>query len=107
MKKLIIKTRTNWEKKFYLKVKATDDSIKIIKKIFKDFGDDYFIDMQGQIKGLTYEKWKDQWIPLITKKVSADIICGCKFIHFIFYNLKNFDYVNKIIDKYMEWENEN
>lgn len=107
MKKLKIIQRTNWENKFYLKIFANLDSMKTIKLISKEFGDDYFSDNQGIPKKLSdYEKWKDLWIPIIGKKVSCDIICGDRAIHLIFYKFPSFDFVNKVLDKYFEWEKE-
>ena len=105
--KLIILGRTNWEKKFYIKFKADDNSMRIIKKIGQDFGDEFFIDNQGIPKSLSnYNKWKDEWIPIVTKNVGIDIICGDKMIHMIFYKFPSFEYANKILDKYCKWTEE-
>lgn len=104
MDKLIIAGRTNWENKFYIKFKATDTSMKVIKKFVKEIGDEFFVDDQTSPKSLSkYEKWKDQWIPIVTKDLGIDIICGDKMIHMIFYKFPNFEFVNNILDKYCDW----
>ena len=60
MEKLIIAGRTNWEKGFYIKFKAEEKSMKIIKKIVEDLGSEYFVDNQIIPKIFSeYEKWKD------------------------------------------------
>ena len=104
MDKITIAGRTNWENKFYIKFKATNKSMKVIKKFVEEIGDDFFIDNLTIPKSLSnYEKWKDRWIPIVTKDIGIDIICGDKFIHMIFYKFPNFKFVNKILDKYCNW----
>jgi|TARA_Y100000034_G_scaffold80291_1_gene96342 hypothetical protein len=105
MEKLIVAGRTNWENKFYVKIRAEEKSIKIIKKIVEEMGDEYFIDNHTIPKSLSnYGKWKDQWIPVVTKDIEMDIICGDKIIHMIFYKFPSFEFINKILDKFFEWE---
>lgn len=104
MHKLKIAGRTNWENRFYIKIHAEEKSIKIIKKIVDEIGDHYFLDNQTIPKSLSkYEKWKDRWIPVITKDIGVDIICGDRLIHMLFYKFPNFKFVNNILDKYCEW----
>lgn len=104
MEKLIIAGRTNWENKVYVKIEAQKDSMKVIKKILNEMGDEFFVDNQTIPKSLSnYEKWKDQWISVVTKEFEIDIICGDKFIHIIIYKFPNFDAINKIFDKYCDW----
>lgn len=104
MIKLTIEGRTNWENKFYIKFKAEDKSMMVVKKIIEEIGDDYFIDNQAIPKTFSkYEKWKDKWIPIVTKEIGIDIICGDKMIHMIFFKFPNFEFVNNILDKYCNW----
>ncbi len=104
MEKLTIAGRTNWEKRIYIKFKATDSSINVIKKFVEEIGDEFFLDNQTIVKSLSnYEKWKDQWIPVVTNDFGIDIICGNKIIHMIFYKFPSFEFVNNILDKYCNW----
>jgi len=69
MERLIISGRTNWKKGFYIKFKAEEKSMRIIKKIIEEMGSDYFVDNQAIPKTFSkYEKWKDQWIPVYSSK---------------------------------------
>lgn len=104
MDKIIIAGRTNWENKIYIKFKAKEKAMKVIKKIVEEIGDEFFVDNQTIPRSLSnYEKWKDQWIPVVTKDFEIDIICGDKFIHMIFYKFPSFESVNNILDKYCDW----
>ena len=105
MEKLIIMGRTNWESGFYIKFKSEKASMKIIKKIIKDLGSDYFVDNHVIPKTLSnYEKWKDQWIPVCIKKnLDIDIVCGNRIIHMIVHNCSDFEIINETIDKYCDW----
>jgi hypothetical protein len=104
MNKLIIARRTNWESKFYVKIKATKNCMKLIRKIIDELGEDFFVDNPTLPRRLSnYERWKDIWIPVATKKFGAEVICGNKMIHFIFYKFPNFESVNVILDKYCTW----
>ncbi|MBU2503919.1 MAG: hypothetical protein KJ879_02605 [Nanoarchaeota archaeon] len=103
MKKLTIVGKTNSENKFYIKARAEEKSIEVIKKIIKELGSEYFVDNQIIPKTNNYQSWKDRWIPFNTNKIEADIICGNKFIHIIFYKFPNFEFVNKVLDKYCVW----
>lgn len=96
--------RTNWENKFYIKLKATNNSMKVIKKFVGEIGDDFFTDNQTLPKSFSeYKKWKDQWIPVVTNEIGIDIICGDKIIHMIFYKFPSFEFVNNLLDKYCDW----
>lgn len=102
-KKLIINGRTNWEGGFYVKFQAEEKSMKIIKKIVGGLDSEYFVD--NQIIPRTfgrYEKWKDKWIPIYSSKnkIDIDIICGDKVIHMIVHKCPNFEFINKVLDKY-------
>lgn len=100
--------RTNWEKKFYVKLKADSDSIKLIKKIVEDMGDDFFVGNHTIRRSLSdYQVWKDQWIPVITKRFGLDIVCGHKAIHMIVYRFPSFASVNAILDRYCDWAHPN
>ncbi len=70
-------------------------------------GSEYFVDNQVIPKTLSkYEKWKDQWIPIYStkhKNLDMNIICGDKIIHMIAHKCPNFEFVNKILDKYCDW----
>jgi hypothetical protein len=104
MDKLVIAGRTNWEGGFYIKFKAVEKSMKVIKKIVEKMDDEFFVDNQAIPKTLSkYDKWKDQWIPISTKKFGAEIVCGDKMIHIIFYKFPSYESVNKILDKYCIW----
>lgn len=106
MKKLTILRRTNWEKKFYIALRADTNIMNVIKEMAKEMGDDdYFIDNQANPNSLlNYEKWKDNWIPLVTNNLGVDIVCGDKIVHLIFYRFPSFKHVNNILDKYCSWE---
>ena len=107
MEKLIIEGRTNWKKGFYIKFEAQEKSMKIIKKIVKELGSEYFEDNQTIPKTFSkYKKWKDKWIPVYSSKnknLDIDIVCGDKIIHFIVHKCPSYDFINKILDKYCEW----
>lgn len=106
MNKLTIAGRANWENGFYVKFKAEEKSMKIIKKIVEDFGSEYFVDNQVIPRTFSnYAKWKDQWIPVYTqnKDLDIDIICGDKIIHMIVHKCPSFEFVNDILDKYCDW----
>ena len=104
MDKLIICGRTNWEDKFYIKVKAAENSMEVLKKFIGEIGDDFFIDNQSIQNALSkYNDWKDNWIPVVTKDIGIDIICGDKYIHMIFYKFPDFQFIDKILLKYFDW----
>ena len=104
MDKLTIAGRTNWENKFYIKFKATDKAMKVLKKFLEEIGDEFFVDNQTIPKSLSnYETWKDQWIPVVTNDFGIDMICGDKFIHMILYKFPIVESVNDILDKYCDW----
>ncbi|MEA3329965.1 MAG: hypothetical protein U9Q06_04450 [Nanoarchaeota archaeon] len=103
MEKLIISRRINWKNKVYLTVKFRKNSLELISKIVEDFGGDYFDDMYGMEKLSDYKKWKDELISVVTKKVELDVICGDKFIHLIFWKFPNYDFLNKVLDKYCKF----
>lgn len=106
MERLTILGRTNWKKGFYVKFKAEEKSMKIIKKIVKDFGSEYFVDNQVIPRTFSnYSKWKDQWIPvhIKNKDLDIDIICGDKIIHMVINKCLSFEFVNNILDKYCDW----
>jgi len=107
MERLIIAGRTNWKKGFYIKFKAKEKSMKVIKKIVGEMGSDYFVDNQAIPKTFSkYERWKDQWIPVYSskhKELDIDIICGDKIIHMIIHKYPSLEFINKILDKYCDW----
>ncbi len=108
MEKLIIAGRNNWDNGFYIKFKAQENSMRAIKKIAEEIEgqDNFFIDNQIIPRTLKFEKWKDQWIPVSSPKfkdLEIDIICGDKFIHMFVRKIKDFEIINKILDKYCEW----
>ena len=106
MEKLIIASRNNWKDGFYIKFNAGEKSMSIIKKIVQELGSDYFIDNQVIPRSMKFERWKDQWIPVFSPKfkdLDIDIICGDRFIHMFVRKIKDFEIVNKILDKYCEW----
>ena len=106
MNKLTIAGRTNWKSGFYVKFKAREKSMSIIKKIVEELGSEYFVDNQIIPKTFNkYERWKDQWIPVYTQKkdIHIDIICGDNIIHMIVHKCSRFEFVNKILDKYCDW----
>ncbi len=104
MDKLIVAGRTNWKGGFYTKFKAEQKSMKIIKKLFEELGCEYFVDNQVIPKTFSnYDKWKDQWIPLNTKDISGDIVCGDKIIHLFISKYKELNEINSTINKYSEW----
>lgn len=47
MEKLIIAGRTNWENKFYIKVKADKNVMKVINKLIFDFDNDFILDNEA------------------------------------------------------------
>ena len=104
MRKLIISGRTNWEKGFYIKFKAEEKSMKVIKKILENLGSDYFVDNQIIPKTFSkYDKWKDHWIPINIKNLKGNIICGDKFIHMIIHKSSHLEFINNILGKYCSW----
>jgi hypothetical protein len=103
-KKLITAGRTNWKNGFYIKFKAKEKSMKLIKKIVEELGSDYFVDNQVIPKTFSnYNKWKDQWIPVYGKRLDIDIICGDKIIHMIVNKYPNLKLINEIFNKYCKW----
>lgn len=102
MKKLTISKRTNWENKFYIQIKAEKGSMKIVKKLVEEIGDNYFEEITFR-RFSNYDKWKDQYHPIITKDFGIDIVCGDKIIHMIFYKFPSLEKVNKILNKYCDW----
>lgn len=103
MEKLIIALRNNWKDGFYIKFKANEKAIRIIKKISEDLGSDYFVDNQIIPKILNYDKWRDQWIPIFINETRIDIVIGNRFVHMIVTKCRDFEIINKILDKYCEW----
>ena len=107
MEKLTVAGRTNWKAGFYIKFKAEEKSMKIIKKIVEGLGSDYFADNQAIPRTFSkYEKWKDMWIPVYSENIKnsdINIICGDKIIHMVVSNLPDPDFVNKILNKYCDW----
>ncbi len=107
MDKLIIAGRTNWKGGFYIRFKAEEKSMKIIKKIVEEIGSDYFVDNQVIPKTFSnYSKWKDKRIPVYSQKrrnLDIDIICGDKIIHMIAHKCPNFEFISNILDKYCDW----
>lgn len=104
MEKLTIAGRTNWKHGFYVKFKAEEKSMKVIKKIVETLGSEYFTDNQVIPRTFSdYTKWKDQWIPVITKNFRIDIICGDKIIHMVINECPKFELVNDVLDKYCVW----
>src|SRR5690606_30098171 len=101
MEKLIIAGRINWETKFYMKVKATESALKILREIAIELGGDFFRNNQPIPRSLSpYRRWKDKWIPVSTKKIELEIICGDEYIHLIFSRFPNFGFINKVLNKY-------
>lgn len=107
MKKLTIAGRTNWEGGAYIKFKAEEKAMIIIKKIVGELGSDYFIDNHIIPKTFSdYSKWKDQWIPVYNyqdKDLDINIICGDKIIHMLVHKCPSFEALSKLLEKYCEW----
>jgi len=101
MNKILIAGRTGHQ---YVKFKVEKASMRIVKKMLEDFGSDYLEDNQVMPRTYSnYEKWKDRWIPIRTKKVKADIICGDKYIHLLLFPSTDIEFFNAVVDKYSEW----
>lgn len=104
MNVLTILGRSNWTGGFYLKFKAEEKSIKIIKKLAEKLGSEYFVDNQTIPRTFSkYEKWKDKWIPISGKGFSVDIICGDKVIHVLVNSKTKLDFVTKVLNEYSKW----
>lgn len=107
MEKLTIVGRANWKNGFYIKFKAEEKSMKIIKKIIEDMGSEYLADNQTIPKTFSkYEKWKDKWIPVYNPKhkdLDVDIVCGDKIIHMIVHKYPSIKFINNILNKYCNW----
>ena len=106
MEKLTITGRTNWGGGFYVKFKAEEKSMKIIKKLVEEFGSEYFVDNQVIPRTFSnYAKWKDQWIPIHTqnKDLDINIICGDKIIHMTVHKCPSFEFINNVLDKSCDW----
>lgn len=104
MEKLKIVGRTNWSKGFYIKFKATTNSMEIIKKMVEEADSEYFYQDYEEIKNpFKYNRWKDRWIQICEKKLKVDIICGDKVIHLISNNCKNYKFINGLLNKYCVW----
>lgn len=107
MEKLIIAERVNWKMGFYIKFKAEEKSMLIIKRIVEELGSDFFSDMHGlpRRKYGNYEKWKDFGIFIQTKKekIKVNIICGNKYIHMLVDNCLNYHPINSVLEKYSEF----
>lgn len=100
---LTILGRTNWEGGFYLKFKAEENSLLILKKIAEELGSEYFVDDQLLPKTFKYIEWKDKWIPISGKGFSIDIICGDKIIHLLVSSKNKLNFLTEILNKYSKW----
>ena len=107
MEKLIITGVTNWKDRFYVKFKADDKSMAIIRKMMEELGSESFIeDIPGEVPGYYYDSWKDKLIPIFDTKIKSlliDIVCDDKFIHMFVNKKPGFKPLNALFDKYCEW----
>jgi hypothetical protein len=103
--KLKILGRTNLENKVYLKIRAEKSCMKIISELALEFDKSFFFDDMISTGPLVpYKKWKDVWANPSSKNFGADIICGDKVVHLIIWKFPNFEKLNKILDKYFEFD---
>ena len=106
MKKLTILARSNWSDRFYVRFKVEKDSMKVIKAIAETVSMDAFVESDFVTEGLTfddYSKWKDRFLPLVTKDLVLNIVCGSEVIHMIVIG-KDFTLINNILEKFCVWD---
>jgi hypothetical protein len=106
MKKLTVLARSNWTDRFYVKFRAEKDSMLVVKAIVETLSMDNFLESDLADEGVNYDdysEWKDRFLPIISKDLALNIVCGSKAIHVIVIG-DDFETINRVFEKFSVWD---